>query len=449
MATSDELMNGINATYEEMQEVKEDLLAIKAEILEAPCTAATALEKATEAKATAETAQTSSEEALTKANNALPKTGGIITGQIAQQDNSHGPFLPGQVPQAQITSDPFDYLIPQSELENGQSANVNTFSRIRQNSIGDLILERYLATKNQAGTQLYNALYQGFDKNFKKFLKTDSITDGADPNQLAQVGYIRSNYMHYKGGIITIHVGGDNASDTADLYDGRGLSADKPFATLAGAISFVESHYSIYSEVNYVLHTDQTLNQKLFFKPHFWISIRPSEANARRTITLGKDFDIFNVSTCVNFTRIDFVSASDRNSVMNVGAYYHPIRADFYACSFTGNNTSGSLVAVHGSQASVTVRGATTLNGPARYGLYCDYNGSLALPENPTVTINGDFDQSIAYVAHRAYANLNCNFSGNPTGKRYEVKTSGYLYTGGKTIPGTIDGTCSGSGIYE
>ena len=45
------------------------------------------------------------------------------------------------------------------------------------------------------------------------------------------------DYAPMKGsGSVSIFVGGSNASDTADLFAGRGLSADKPFATIDAAI---------------------------------------------------------------------------------------------------------------------------------------------------------------------------------------------------------------------
>lgn len=204
---------------------------------------------------------------------------------------------------------------------------------------------------------------------------------------------------------IQVHVGGANASDTADLFSGRGLSADKPFATLLAAINFINHNYLVANRAMFILHSDITITdrQRILVKNMGMCAVCSDDT--KRTITLegsaayldmwGGCFAMWDVNVQLNGAR-NFIRS---NSVYG------------FATVYLGNQFD-------------TASHAVNLNGTVTVATIEASGGSVYLHDELT---------------------------GSVTGKRYACANGGRIITNGRgvnAIPGTIAGTCDESSIY-
>lgn len=195
-----------------------------------------------------------------------------------------------------------------------------------------------------------------------------------------------------KGNVIQIHVGGANASDTADLFQGRGLSEDCPFASIQAAASWARLNLAC-DTAEFILHADMnfpTLDV-------FWQSGAIRQALIRSDSTL-RTLHARQVICYAGWLELKDIGINLNNTSRGIVA-----------------NGALSMLVINGS---VNVSGSTAIIADANNGGFIKISGSM---------------------------------SGSVTGCRYSCTTGGRILTGGQgpnAIPGTTAGTCDASGVY-
>lgn len=184
-----------------------------------------------------------------------------------------------------------------------------------------------------------------------------------------------------------IHVGGDNASDTADLNAGRGLSADKPFASLTGALLWAVMNTVRFTNLTLMIHSDLVYDYSgQIWNPNIGrIQLISSDTN-QHIITLQQPIEL----VCGNLTfeyNLKLVSSGVSNF--------------FY------------------------------ING---------LMGACRLTIGEGVELSGEVTESIR-VANGGVCVVAGNMTGVVTGKKYSCTTGGMII-GASKIPGTEAGTC-------
>lgn len=194
---------------------------------------------------------------------------------------------------------------------------------------------------------------------------------------------------------INIYVGGANASDTADLFNGRGLTSDKPFATLGAALAFIRGNFfapSLYLTI--IPQADLTGNFTIW--GHGLRCLRIGHPSQKYTIT--GNMTVLSGAVCLR--NLKLVAPADTVYLIYM------------------NGAEGGrphLRILENVELSGTVTGAAIAS---------DY-GSIVLISKP--------------------------LTGAITGKRYLVASGGAIYTNGKgpnAIPGTVAGTCDSVSVY-
>ena len=201
------------------------------------------------------------------------------------------------------------------------------------------------------------------------------------------------------------YVGGTNASDTLDLYNGRGESPEKPFATIAACTKYITTN---------------------FFGPFFI------------TINLQADFALGNlVIDAPNFKGILIKSASADN-IKTLA-----ITSNQYGC-ITG---SGVL---RFSDLNIEARNCNALFWATEGGT----NGCCYISLSSGLNITGSMlstNNSVVAASSGGTVRIESTITGDITGKRYFCTNGGRILTGGKgpnAIPGTEAGTCDENSIY-
>ena len=194
----------------------------------------------------------------------------------------------------------------------------------------------------------------------------------------------------------TLYIGNlSEASDTADLHNGRGLSIDKPFKTLEGAFSYAARIVGA-NNLHFRLLTDIEFANTWLYQPMVYTAwIRSHDPNNPKKLILKQGIHLAN----------------------SVPVYFHQV----------GLQASGSIpFFVHASQ-----------------NCFVNLN---------RVSLNGTVTQAAVVGSHGAHILLGSGaLSGNVTGKRYELKNNSALYSGGagpNAIPGTEAGSCDATSTY-
>ena len=196
----------------------------------------------------------------------------------------------------------------------------------------------------------------------------------------------------------TFHVNANTGSDTADLFNGRGLSEDKPFKSLQACLMHIcENCIPMRNWVIVMLHSDVT--------------------------TPG---------TTVSFVGNGIIIKGDDSvrTITTSGAGFY-IEA---GCLILEDN----LKFVFGSNVGFLVRGG---NGHA----------TAALQIKSDVEFSGECNTTVLSAQSNGVCFINGNITGNVVGKRYACNNGGKILTYGKgaeVIPGTIAGTCDSSSTY-
>lgn len=275
----------------------------------------------------------------TVANNALPKAGGNMTGVITRDTNIDHEVTPD--------SNQIEYF---GIIKDGSGTSISAFgAHHRKDGSSHSTIE---ALRVIGGKQYSTSLSVGFDEDGRAYaiIPTPDIT-AVYPKSVAITKEFANLYLV---GMAPeqIHVGGANASDTADLGEGRGYSTSLPFATPEAAIAWATSNLMSPKSVTLVLHDDFTFRPQVncgSFRNLFITS-----DSTKRTITLTNFAGCY--SGCLTFSNIKLAipSGSNVSCFACADGYlgYSMVRFD-QNVEFLGNPSSASLIAYNGGKISV------------------------------------------------------------------------------------------------
>lgn len=324
-------------------------------------------------------AETAAENAETYAENALPRSGGEMTGPIYQKTD----FERNELPATDVLKIPFvvkdasDKLLIQCLNQANQNYNalkLRVFAPDVADKIADIGLFSMADGSVYATCPPPRGLYNNDIATFK------SLVDYAAKNPAVD---------------FNVHIGGENASDTADLNDGRGLSAEMPFASFDAAVVWVCSRFaSSIRNINLFVHEDMIWNSGI------------SSGNLR-SLTI----------TTVN------------NAILSVGqnALVRNGNVSFQNCKLHAENVPG-LIRAEGAwgQPLIYIGTGVELTGTVTRGAVCaSYGGSVFMLQ-PFVSTS------------------------SVTGPRYRADQGAKIVRESTSIiiPGTADGFCDSSSVY-
>ena len=250
----------------------------------------------------------------------------------------------------------------------------------------------------------YSVLYVGADSNGIKYVRIPTPDLNSAGNQAITAQWANNKYP-LKVSSLNIYVGGSNASDTADIGNGRGLSADKPFATIQAALNYIKATFVYvggYPPIYVHLMEDNLILPSGVWLGNLHVQIRDglTDGSVRTLFTNSTEFSSGVLSFYGNF-KLKALSDDAR-----------------YIVRSTAYNAAGSTLYFAGS--SLELEGTVS-------------NGAIA-----------------AQNCGRVFLHSNA-ISGNITGRRYHITYGGQILTNGRganLIPGSIEGYSDASGLY-
>lgn len=369
-------------------------------------------DSAAEAKELAQAAYAKAEAAETTAGNALPKTGGTMTGAIVSRL--------GNVDLTQDALQAQNALL----LTDKNSKRIAAFYGERlENQTSELRVSAYSPDDEAA----FATLYLGY--NSAKSMPY--LAGPFAPDEFGTyVDTVRDSALRHKNHLPAdsiVHIGGENASDTADLFRGRGFDADKPFASLLAAFSFIGTNYE--GDVcRFRLHEDMAFSATP-------TSLRLNPAVRSYLLESASYSALKKLLIPGTLTVLDGVLDF---SYLNVEI------------------TGGAALIVNGTAAPAVLRFSNTIN-------ISGTNWSIRSTGAMANMIFSTGEMSFSGTANASgfihcYALGNVQVVGNPvingpdaTGRRYYVRSGGRIITGGKGaefFPGTEAGDTDSISIY-
>lgn len=259
-----------------------------------------------------------------------------------------------------------------------------------ENGAVDIYLQARPAAGSNAVLGLRNNLDSSSDYAYAPTPAEDAPVEAIINKQRAVNYFVKRN-------VSTLYVGGENASDTEGLFQGRGLYANMPFATLAGVRSFLASYYAYQGMFNIVVQSDLVYNETYpwFIFPNIaLIRIYSADSNNRRTISLNTTLKVFD------------------------------------------GNVGFSVINLHMTPTVANPNAASAIQ------LNSFYRGRLPQLNLDNVTISGSVNTVFELYGGRLV--LGSNIVNNATGRRYTAHEGSFISTGGKGadyVPGSTAGT--------
>lgn len=213
-------------------------------------------------------------------------------------------------------------------------------------------------------------------------------------NDIVTTKYAKDKFLQKLSSQLILYVGGAGASDTADLFAGRGMTADKPFATLDAAWKYgVNNFCGGAQNLHLVVQADLACGI---------VFINSVNINA---IVIKSD----SVKRNITLTRLE----------VGAGA------VQLENIKLTAGTGSPYILAARSAGTMLTLDAGVELYGaPGECAVKAKWGGM--------VLVNGDIGGSV-------------------TGKRYICEGCGRIVTNGRgatAIPGTEAGTCDASSVY-
>lgn len=241
----------------------------------------------------------------------------------------------------------------------------------------------------------------------------------------------------------TFYVGGDNASDTADLGNGRGETAAMPFATFDAACQHIANNYAgAAATVVIVLQADAECNANLFFKNFHQVKI--TSDSTRRTLKLNQHYQ--GLEGNIELNNITVANGDDSFTAKRC------LQLSNAGCRLTLRNTkliNLDYVEARGNLASIWLGPDVEFEMDSRVSsrAFSLSNGGALLSEwTASITFNGSVSYCVVEASSGSFCSFDyCEISGTVTGKKYNALKFGRIYLGkteDRDIPGTIAGTC-------
>lgn len=385
MATAEQIYERQNEAVDKLEQATDDVLELVDLVKSTP-------RLAQEAKTAAETAVANSTEAVNTANAAMPKTGGYFTGNIGITNN---------MPQIN-----FDGLsLEQGVMPTQTKTFGNTFRDKDHNLLGQICYQGVsdfaqqvmwlypLHETNNANTAIIGVrAYASGEIIGMSPPPRENVNENDIDTKRASVARHPLKQTEQK----VIHIGGTNASDTANLNAGRGLSASMPFASLTAAFNWAFASYqSTHFPLVFQIHQNWTLNEIGINAPAGMGMIIQGSSGV--TLTLGGPIKL--LSGTLTLQGINIAG----NGIEN-----------FFSCGMG-------------------------FAGPA----------TLVLGNN--LNFSGSVTDAVVKAGWGAEVKVPGAITGSVTGKRYVLTHGARIITGGKgetAIPGTEAGTKDASSTY-
>ena len=328
--------------------------------------------------------KTELEEVKTTAENALPKTGGEVTGRVILTEYTRLRQKNMDIASADpLQSDAYNQLVFVDKNDN-MCGLVQTVQRKDLQMHADL----YVYNQKPDGNRVYKSLGVGITKEGITYTSAPHPRDNYSTD-IVTTKFLKDYAAQKLPAIKRIYVGGSNASDTANLYAGRGETPEMPFATVEGAVKYagVNLSASAYAP-SIVLQEDLEWNDNFRIQTGMFITL--SGNTSTRKLICKKQIVVYG---SLYVSNLNFVGSADQEHL-------------FY------------------------------LNG--------GYRGTLSFAEN--VTFSGAANIALR-ITNGGLCSVSQDISGDFIGKKYMVQSGSLLLLNNHTIAGTIEGTIDSSSI--
>lgn len=248
------------------------------------------------------------------------------------------------------------------------------------------------------------------------------------------------------------YVGGANASDTADLFKGRGESPEMPFATLAAALNFVQTNYvSSQTDVHIICIADCSLPiQYLNFTKFGTVYLQGITGNEKLTLT-GQLALLGGYLLITNFSEVDIQHTGNELTAHSTYTKSYLV----LDCLFkTSESYNGKLFLAYDGGTILCKKGFEW-SGKANTLFHLNRMSDLFFWDvtSFSVPLNGEVSDSIFNITQNSLATIEypVSFTGSVTGKKYDVSVNSTICSHNRStdlIPGTIEGTVDASSVY-
>lgn len=335
-----------------------------------------------------ESTSTTAADALAIAEKALPKTGGEMTGALT---------IKGTLG---INAREIDAVIGETTTSAAVYLGSDT-----GNSVLGILEATYNQNRQQSDISLSARAIQNGPKSFLSLVipkEGQAYATAPHPRpdnygtDLVTTKAMKDWALMKLTDIVDIHINSETGSDTVGLFIDRGLSAEKPFKSIQAAHNWAVTNYGGPNYIRFILHSDMDL-------------------------TYYPDFYLHNLNGLI------IMSDSTIRTL----------------------NLQQNALQVRSGQLYIQNLKLVSSNGPS---FCCAAGFRLGTPVvrlGGSIELSGQVSDSsvIANYGGQISIEPSCTLSGTVTGKRYAASRAGRIFTQGKTIPGTEDGTCDASSI--
>lgn len=399
-----------------------------------------ALAAAQEAKALAEAAKTTADKGVADAAAAqetadgkVSKTGDTMTGPLVIDTTESGSIYPLNIK----VSNNFHSIMQNMDLDALEDpavviANNNSYRDKEGRIIG--YLQQYTDTRGTNNTRI---MAIGFDANengktYSSEIRAVAQRDGTryatcfppretvNENDIDTRAASVARHPKKNTNTVTLHLGGDNASDTDSLHVDRGLTADKPFATLNGVWAYAINNFTG-ADIIILIHGEVVWSATNSLYQYGPSSITLMGADSNAVFKLQKDLILLQGITTLRSLNIDI----DTHRIQCDGNWGHN-HLNVSTVTFTGSNPISFLRAI--SDSFIWFYGNNTFNGTVG-----------------VATVAAELGATIEVFTA-------ANLTGSVTGKRYFATNGSRIIVAGKGVnvfPGSEAGTVDSSSIYS
>lgn len=371
MATSDEILARQEAAITALETATDAITSAAADIKAAPRVAGEALETAEEAVETAE-------EAKEIASGALPKTGGELTGPLSLSGSSpaitqkNTSFEKGNIPASSVVIGNMAFREAQNKGIGNISCLVTDVGRTR-------LLMR--AQRNSATSDDYADININMDADGTSYATAPPPRNNDYGNDIVIMKTLKDYAQKVIPTNAEIFIDAINGSDTADLFTGRGLSADKAFKSLPAAYRWAARYLTVpLNRLLFRLLSDITLTEQLVLNSINSVYIQISGDVPERKITCkGIGVEVGNLM----LSDLHIQGDGSLQSLVWAGGTFGNAYLRLGSLQFSGTVTQGTVKAQWGGAVSAHGAFTGTVNGPRYYG----YKGGRILTGNGSQTL--------------------------------------------------------------
>lgn len=317
--------------------------------------------------------------------NALLKSGGTLSGDLTIEKNNSALYL--KDPRSKMGETPSENLFPALRFldQDGETVGFvqRAFRTTGENEIGLAVL-----TKKADGSLASNALMLVTEADGTAYGKCP-LARNLYNNDIAVMRNVMDYSPQRQTANIAAYVGGANASDTADLNNGRGLSEAKPFATPLAALKWAATHYAAPVVFSLVFCTDMQLPDGLAIPANLFNYINMSGKTAATKLSLSAPISLSGGG--LQFSNINLEGSNIETFVRASGSYRACRVVIGAGVTMNGSVIEGTVFALNGAQVICTSAVSGTVTGK-KYRLAT--NSFLGAPQYLPGSEDGQKDAS-------------------------------------------------------